>query len=75
MNELAKMLKINPHPDHLVTLKAVSTLVKARLNENAIQNPGEIVHQVNEIIFIFRISPIMTDCVTHLHFLTSLLFK
>ncbi|KAB7500603.1 hypothetical protein Anas_02142 [Armadillidium nasatum] len=45
VNQLAKMLKITPHPDHLVTLKAISILIKSRLSQEALENPGEVVHQ------------------------------
>ncbi|MCL4128942.1 UNVERIFIED_CONTAM: hypothetical protein GTU68_013652, partial [Idotea baltica] len=45
VNQLAKMLKINPHSDHLVTLKAVSILIRTRLTQDALQNPGLVVHQ------------------------------
>jgi len=45
VNQLAKQLNINPHPDHLVTLKAISKLVKNRLSAEALQNPGEVVYQ------------------------------
>ncbi|XP_064100132.1 RNA transcription, translation and transport factor protein-like [Macrobrachium nipponense] len=45
VNNLAKQLNINPHPDHLVTLKAVSKLIRTRLSADALQNPGEYVHQ------------------------------
>lgn len=45
VNNLAKLLNITPHPEHLVTLKAVSKLIKTRLSADALQNPGEHVHQ------------------------------
>ncbi|XP_076030086.1 RNA transcription, translation and transport factor protein [Oratosquilla oratoria] len=45
VNKLAGLLNINPHPDHLVTLQAISKMVKSRLNNEALQNPGEFVHQ------------------------------
>ncbi|XP_068231731.1 RNA transcription, translation and transport factor protein [Palaemon carinicauda] len=45
VNNLAKQLNITPHADHLVTLKAVSKLIRTRLSAEALQNPGEFVHQ------------------------------
>ncbi|XP_059477945.1 RNA transcription, translation and transport factor protein [Neocloeon triangulifer] len=40
---LAKMLNVTPHPDHLVTLKAISKLVVTRLNPEAIAKPETVV--------------------------------
>ncbi|XP_042218399.1 RNA transcription, translation and transport factor protein-like isoform X2 [Homarus americanus] len=42
---LTQQLNITPHPDHLITLKAISKLISTRLSTEAIQNPGEVVHQ------------------------------
>jgi len=38
---LQKLLNITPHPDHLVTLKAVSRLIKQRLSTEVVQNPED----------------------------------
>ncbi|XP_034250804.1 RNA transcription, translation and transport factor protein isoform X2 [Thrips palmi] len=40
---LAQILNITPHPDHLVTLKAVSKVVRERLNQDALDNPSNII--------------------------------
>lgn len=45
VNNLAKKMNITPHPDHLLTLKAVSKLIRTRLSAEALQDPGEYVHQ------------------------------
>ncbi|XP_018027181.1 RNA transcription, translation and transport factor protein isoform X2 [Hyalella azteca] len=45
VNKLAEILNIQAHPDHLVTLKAVSHLVKTRLSQEALASPGEVIHQ------------------------------
>ncbi|XP_045594137.1 RNA transcription, translation and transport factor protein [Procambarus clarkii] len=45
INRLAQQLNITAHPDHLITLKAISKLVSTRLSAEAIQNPGEVIHQ------------------------------
>ncbi|XP_071544770.1 RNA transcription, translation and transport factor protein [Panulirus ornatus] len=45
VTRLAQQLNITPHPDHLITLKAISKLVSTRLSAEALQNPGEFVHQ------------------------------
>uniref|UniRef100_A0A1B6E935 RNA transcription, translation and transport factor protein n=1 Tax=Clastoptera arizonana TaxID=38151 RepID=A0A1B6E935_9HEMI len=43
VNSLAKLLNVNPHPDHLITLRALSRLVCKRLNTDAIENPDLVV--------------------------------
>ncbi|KAL0270028.1 UNVERIFIED_CONTAM: hypothetical protein PYX00_007570 [Menopon gallinae] len=43
VNLLADMLKITQHPDHLVTLKAISKLVKARLSQEVLANPNSVI--------------------------------
>lgn len=40
---LAQILNITPHPDHLITLKAVSKVVRERLSQEALDNPNNIV--------------------------------
>lgn len=47
VNLLADMLKITQHPDHLITLKAVSTLIKSRLSEDALANPNSVIIKVS----------------------------
>ncbi|XP_046688334.1 RNA transcription, translation and transport factor protein isoform X2 [Homalodisca vitripennis] len=39
VNSLAKLLEVTPHPDHLVTLRALSRLVTQRLSTEALENP------------------------------------
>lgn len=46
VQSLAKMLNIANHPDHLVTLEAVSKVVCERLNKEALQKPDSFVPQV-----------------------------
>lgn len=45
--KLAKMLNIVNHPDHLVTLRAISKLVKTRLNHDALANPDAVIVKVS----------------------------
>ncbi|KAK8401373.1 hypothetical protein O3P69_002855 [Scylla paramamosain] len=45
VNRLASQLGVTQHPDHLVTLKAISKLITSRLSAEAMQNPGEVIHQ------------------------------
>lgn len=46
VNTLAQMLNITCHPDHLITLQAVSKVVCERLNAEAIQNPDSVIPKV-----------------------------
>ncbi|KAJ8673997.1 hypothetical protein QAD02_005259 [Eretmocerus hayati] len=43
VNNLAKLLSVPRHPNHLVTLEACSKLVCKRLNPNAVQNPNSVI--------------------------------
>lgn len=43
VNTLAQMLKITPHPNHLITLRAISKLVSQRLSSEAIENPDAVI--------------------------------
>ncbi|XP_054265133.1 RNA transcription, translation and transport factor protein [Macrosteles quadrilineatus] len=43
VNGLAAVLQVTPHPDHLVTLRAISRLVSKRLNSDALDNPDTVV--------------------------------
>lgn len=40
---LAQILDVTPHPDHLVTLKAVSKVVRERLSQEALDKPNNII--------------------------------
>ncbi|KAK3914302.1 RNA transcription, translation and transport factor protein [Frankliniella fusca] len=40
---LAQILNITPHPDHLITLQAVSKVVRERLSQEALDNPNNII--------------------------------
>jgi hypothetical protein len=51
--KLAKMLNIVNHPDHLVTLRAISKLVKTRLNHDALANPDTVVVKVHSFHNLF----------------------
>lgn len=43
INALAKLLNITPHPDHLITLRAVSKLICQRLCTEALESPDSVV--------------------------------
>lgn len=43
---LAQVLNITPHPDHLITLKAVSKVVREKLNQDALDNQSNIIVKV-----------------------------
>ncbi|KAF5308176.1 hypothetical protein FQR65_LT06356 [Abscondita terminalis] len=43
VQEIARMLKITPHPNSLITLRAISKLICNRLNNNALKNPQDYV--------------------------------
>lgn len=43
VESLADLLQITKHPDHLVTLQAICSLVVTRLNPKALQNPASVV--------------------------------
>ncbi|KAG0728072.1 RNA transcription, translation and transport factor protein [Chionoecetes opilio] len=47
VNKLAGQLGVTQHPDHLVTLKGISKLITSRLSAEAMQSPGEVIHQVS----------------------------
>lgn len=55
VNGLAKLLNVNPHPDHLVTLRAVSRLVCKRLNTEAIENPDLVVSKVKHCVMDYTL--------------------
>jgi RLL motif-containing protein 1 len=46
VNALAKLLDVTCHPDHLVTLKAVSQVVAARLTPEALEKPDTVIIKV-----------------------------
>ncbi|CAB3377867.1 Hypothetical predicted protein [Cloeon dipterum] len=41
--KLAKMLNVACHPDHLLTLSAISKIITSRLNPDAISNPETVI--------------------------------
>jgi len=43
VNKLADSLNVPKHPDHLITLQAVSRYVSTRLTASAIQDPGSVI--------------------------------
>ncbi|GAB6021094.1 hypothetical protein CHUAL_003727 [Chamberlinius hualienensis] len=43
VNNLAKLLNMAKHPDHLVTLKAICELVTTKLNADVIKNPSQYI--------------------------------
>lgn len=40
VNNLATLLKVTKHPNHLMTLKAISRLIQQKLNSEVIKNPS-----------------------------------
>lgn len=46
VNTLAQLLQITSHPDHLITLKAVSKVVCQRLSAEALENPSSVIVKV-----------------------------
>lgn len=48
VNNLAKILKITPHPDHLITLKAIRKVVCKRLSPEALEKPQNIIVKVSK---------------------------
>lgn len=46
VNTLAQMLHVSSHPDHLITLKAVSKVVCQRLSAEALENPERLIVKV-----------------------------
>ena len=47
MNIIAEQLEITKHPNHLITLQAIATLVKTRMSKAALENLDEIKPKVN----------------------------
>ncbi|PSN35874.1 UPF0568 protein [Blattella germanica] len=43
VNALAQLLRVTQHPDHLITLKAVSKVVCQRLSAEALENPDSVI--------------------------------
>lgn len=46
INELAKILKVVPHPDSLVTLRAVRKVITKRMAPDCVENPQKYVIKV-----------------------------
>jgi hypothetical protein len=46
ITNVAKLLNITPHPDPLITLKAVAKMVTTRLSPQAQANPSEVIIKV-----------------------------
>ena len=51
MNTIADLLKVPRHIDHLVTLEAISNLVKEHLNEESRKNPSKFLLEGTPIKF------------------------
>lgn len=49
---MAKILKISPHPDTLITLKAVAKVVSEKLDQHALDNPGEYIVKVSFLLIV-----------------------
>jgi RLL motif-containing protein 1 len=43
VNKLADFLHVPKHPDHLITIQAVSSFVNSRLNQAALQDPSSVI--------------------------------
>jgi RLL motif-containing protein 1 len=46
VDALAQLLRVSSHPDHLITLKAVSKVVCQRLSAEALENPESLIVKV-----------------------------
>lgn len=66
VQSLAKMLNVTNHPDHLVTLQAVSKVICERLNSEALQKPDSFIPKVS--IYLVKLS----DCKFPDHFILQL---
>lgn len=51
VNALAQLLNVTQHPDHLITLKAISQVVCQRLSAEALENPSTVVVKGNPFPF------------------------
>lgn len=43
---LADLLNISKHPDHIITLEAISAFITKRLSAKAINNPSAVLPKV-----------------------------
>lgn len=46
VKSLAQILNITPHPNHFITLQAISKVICERLNPEALENPSFIIPEV-----------------------------
>lgn len=53
VNSLALMLNVTCHPDHLITLQAISKVVCEKLNSDALKNPDLVIPKVYTFVKIF----------------------
>ena len=52
VQSLAKLLKVHPHSDHLMTLKACSQFIAQKLNTQALQQIGKIAKKNDDQVSI-----------------------
>lgn len=45
MNQIADLLKVPRHPDHLLTLEAICNFVKDRLNPESLKNSSKLTEE------------------------------
>ncbi|CAG0896420.1 unnamed protein product [Cyprideis torosa] len=43
INQLARLMNISQHPDHIVTLQAIASFVEKRLSVNALKDPSSLI--------------------------------
>lgn len=51
VNEMGKILKISPHPNHLLILEAARKIISKRLNPDAIKSPNNVIVKVEKKLF------------------------
>lgn len=58
IEQLADLLNISKHPNHIITLEALHKFIVKRLNSEAVKNPSSVLPKVNSVcnillIFVF----------------------
>lgn len=62
VSALAKLLDIQEHPDHLITLEACSKLVRKKLSPSVVQNPNAFIPKGKPFpILEYKVGPDMKD--------------
>lgn len=68
---LANLLKVTQHPDHTVTLKAITKVVKSRLAPECLKNPNSVILKVGKKYFFFFSKMHLTVLIIKFFFLFS----